>query len=64
MKTHHVSRRTLLKAGTAAVALSGAPALVRAQTSTLKITTWGGKWGEIMKGEVLPAFEKCTDGKI
>jgi putative spermidine/putrescine transport system substrate-binding protein len=63
MKTHHVSRRTLLKAGTAAVTLSGAPAIVRAQTSTLKITTWGGKWGEIMKGEVLPAFEKefkCT----
>jgi putative spermidine/putrescine transport system substrate-binding protein len=63
MKTHDLSRRTLLKAGTVAVALSGAPAIVRAQTSTLKITTWGGKWGEIMKGEVLPAFEKefkCT----
>src|SRR6185437_11113493 len=34
-----------------------------AQTRTLKITTWGGKWGDIMKATVLPAFEKefkCT----
>jgi putative spermidine/putrescine transport system substrate-binding protein len=58
------SRRRFLAttAATGAVAAIGAPAIVGAQTPTLKITTWGGKWGEIMKGEVLPAFEaehKC-----
>src|SRR6266851_6172556 len=59
--THHkVSRRTMVKAaaGIAAAAAFGAPAILHAQTRTLKITTWGGKWGEIMKGELLPAFEK------
>ena len=53
-----VSRRTLLQSGGAALALSAiaAPRIARAETATLKITTWGGKWGEVMKGEVLPAF--------
>lgn len=63
MTQFNANRRDLIKATTAAAALSGAPTILRAQTSTLKITTWGGKWGEIMKGEVLPAFEKefkCT----
>src|SRR5215470_6628206 len=55
-----LTRRTLLKAslGAAAAGALGAPAILHAQTATLKITTWGGKWGEIMKGKVLPAFEK------
>jgi putative spermidine/putrescine transport system substrate-binding protein len=60
-----VSRRVVLRAGAglAAVASLGAPAIARADTKTLKITTWGGKWGDIMKEMVLPAFEKehgCT----
>jgi putative spermidine/putrescine transport system substrate-binding protein len=60
-----ISRRTTLKAGAglAAAATLGAPAVLHAQTRVLKITTWGGKWGEVMKGTVLPAFEKefkCT----
>jgi putative spermidine/putrescine transport system substrate-binding protein len=60
-----ISRRQALKtgAGIAAAATLGAPAILHAQTKTLKITTWGGKWGEIMKSTVLPAFEKefkCT----
>jgi putative spermidine/putrescine transport system substrate-binding protein len=64
-QTHRISRRGVIGtgAGAAAFAALGAPAILRAQTATLKITTWGGKWGEIMKGEVLPAFEKefkCT----
>jgi len=59
------SRRSFLKvgAGVAAATAIGAPAILHAQTATLKITTWGGKWGDVMKGEVLPAFEKefkCT----
>jgi putative spermidine/putrescine transport system substrate-binding protein len=60
-----ISRRKALRtgAGLAAMATLGAPAILHAQTSTLKITTWGGKWGELMKGTALPAFEKefkCT----
>jgi putative spermidine/putrescine transport system substrate-binding protein len=59
-----LSRRTALKvAAASAVASLAAPAILHAQVKTLKITTWGGKWGEIMKASVLPAFEKefkCT----
>ena len=59
------SRRTVLRSGAsvAAVAALGSPAILHAQTSTLKITTWGGKWGDTMKADVLPAFQKefkCT----
>lgn len=56
-----LTRRTLL--GTAA-ALVAAPHVANAQAATLKITTWGGKWGEVMKGEVLPAFEKEAKCKV
>ncbi len=60
-----ITRRKTLRtaAGIAALSTVGAPAILHAQTRTLKITTWGGKWGDIMKGTVLPAFEKefkCT----
>src|SRR5712671_5493133 len=55
----HLSRRTFLKgAGGAAVVTIGAPAILHAQTATLKTTAWGGKWGEVMKGQIIPAFEK------
>jgi len=60
-----ISRRKALRAGAglAAIGALGAPAIAHAETKTLKITTWGGKWGDIMKATVLPAFEKefkCT----
>src|SRR5215475_4267986 len=59
-----ISRRSVLRTGAlAAAATVAAPAILHAQVKTLKITTWGGKWGDIMKGTVLPAFEKefkCT----
>ena len=60
-----ISRRKALRtaAGLAAFSTVGAPAILHAETKTLKITTWGGKWGDIMKAAVLPAFEKefgCT----
>jgi putative spermidine/putrescine transport system substrate-binding protein len=60
-----ISRRQALRtgAGLAAAATLGTPAILHAQTKTLKITTWGGKWGDVMKSTVLPAFEKefkCT----
>jgi putative spermidine/putrescine transport system substrate-binding protein len=65
MITIKPDRRSILKAGAAGAALAalGAPHVANAQAPTLKITTWGGKWGEIMKGDLLPAFErefKCT----
>src|SRR5207237_9929058 len=56
-----LTRRTLL--GSAA-ALVAAPHVAKAQVPTLKITTWGGKWGDVMKGEVLPAFEKELKCKV
>jgi putative spermidine/putrescine transport system substrate-binding protein len=43
--------------GAAAAATIGTPA-VHAQTPVLKTTAWGGKWGEVLKGQVIPAFEK------
>ena len=58
-----IGRRRFLAATTAAAGALAFPAVLRAQTATLRITTWGGKWGEVMKGEMLPAFEKehkCT----
>src|SRR5436190_24141573 len=57
-----ITRRSALGAGLAVAAI-GAPSILHAQTKTLKITTWGGKWGDIMKATALPAFEKefkCT----
>src|SRR5262252_5698785 len=58
-----ISRRTILGGSALAAATLAAPSILHAQTKTLKITTWGGKWGDIMKATVLPAFEKefkCT----
>ncbi len=59
-----LSRRAALKTVAAsAIASLAAPAILHAQVKTVKITTWGGKWGDIMKASVLPAFEKefkCT----
>jgi putative spermidine/putrescine transport system substrate-binding protein len=60
-----ISRRQTLKAGAglAAAATIGAPSILHAQTATLKITGWGGTWGDLFKAKVQPAFEKefkCT----
>lgn len=52
------TRRGFIAGSAAGAAVLSAPAILRAQDKTLKITTWGGKWGEIMKGQLLPAFEK------
>lgn len=61
-----ISRRRFL-ATTAAAGTFGSwgfPAVLRAQTATLHITTWGGKWGEVQKNENLPAFEKEFKCKV
>jgi putative spermidine/putrescine transport system substrate-binding protein len=63
MRKSQTTRRQVLLAAAVTGAAVAVPAVLRAQSSVLKITTWGGKWGEIMKSKVLPAFEqefKCT----
>src|SRR5262245_53404089 len=59
-----ISRRTILKSAGAVAATISAPAIRHAQTATLKTTAWGGKWGEVMKGQVIPAFEKEFKCKV
>ena len=55
----HLNRRRFLAAGaTLGVGAIAAPYVASAQETTLRITGWGGKWGEIMSAEVGPAFEK------
>jgi putative spermidine/putrescine transport system substrate-binding protein len=62
--TKPITRRDFVAAASVAGALLGAPAIVPAQETVLRITSWGGKWGEIMKGEVIPAFEKEMKCKV
>jgi len=51
-----LTRRTLLAASAGTIA---APAIVGAQAAnTLRITGWGGRWGEIMRDDIIPAFER------
>jgi spermidine/putrescine-binding protein len=38
----HITRRRLLLAASATAAAVAAPAVLRAQTATLKTTAWGG----------------------
>src|ERR1043165_8693651 len=64
MSTHITRRRFLASARAGAGAAIAAPAILRAQGATLKTTAWGGKWGEVMKGEVIPAFEKEFKCKV
>ena len=59
-----ISRRAALVGAGAGLAMVAAPHVARAQAATLRITTWGGKWGDVMKGEVLPAFEREFKCKV
>lgn len=57
------NRRQILVAGAAVAAGSlAAPYVARAEATELRITGWGGKWGQIMSSDIGPAFEaqfKC-----
>jgi putative spermidine/putrescine transport system substrate-binding protein len=55
-----LSRRSFVKrtVGVSAAAALGAPGSLRAQTAVLKTTAWGGKWGEVLKAQVIPVFER------
>src|SRR2546421_12698710 len=46
------------------MAALGAPSILRAETGILKTTAWGGKWGEVMKAQVIPAFEREMKCKV
>jgi putative spermidine/putrescine transport system substrate-binding protein len=59
-----ISRRNFLGGSALATASLAAPGIVRAQDQVLRITSWGGKWGDVMKGEVIPAFERETKCKV
>ena len=64
MSKKHITRRRFMVTVSTAAAAVAAPAVLRAQTATLKTTAWGGKWGEVMKAEVIPAFEKEFKCKV
>ncbi|NPU65621.1 extracellular solute-binding protein [Bradyrhizobium sp. 83012] len=63
--SHHfpLSRRRLLTgAASLGAGILAAPYVARADEPVLNITGWGGKWGDVMKAEIGPAFEsefKC-----
>ena len=55
-------RRLLTAAASLGAGVIAAPYVARADEAVLNVTGWGGKWGEVMKAEIGPAFEtefKC-----
>jgi len=58
-RSSRLSRRRFLTASASlgAGALA-APYVARAEDAVLRVTGWGGKWGDIMSSEVGPAFAK------
>jgi putative spermidine/putrescine transport system substrate-binding protein len=54
-----LSRRRFLAAGASfGLGALAAPSIARAEDPVLNVTGWGGKWGDIMRSDVGPAFEK------
>ena len=64
MSKKHITRRSFMASAGAVAAAVATPAVLRAETATLKTTAWGGKWGEVIKAEVIPAFEKEFKCKV
>src|ERR1700757_1236088 len=64
MSKKNMTRRRFMATVGAAVAAVAAPTVLRAESATLKTTAWGGKWGEVMKAEIIPAFEKEFKCKV
>jgi putative spermidine/putrescine transport system substrate-binding protein len=60
-----LNRRQFLATGAAAgIGVIAAPHIARADAATLRITGWGGKWGQTMSNELVPAFEKEFKCKV
>lgn len=57
-------RRFLQTAGVAAAATLAAPALLRAQTKTLAINSWGGPWLDAAKANLFDPFTAATGVKV
>ena len=56
-----LTRRTLL----AAAGTLAAPAIVGAQeANTLRITGWGGAWGNMMRDKYIPVFERANNCRV
>lgn len=57
-----LTRRTLLAATAGTFA---APAIVGAQAAnTLRITGWGGRWGELSRQQLIPEFERRFNCRV
>ena len=56
-----ITRRIVL----AAAGTLAAPGIVGAQgANTLRITGWGGRWGEIMRQDIIPTFERAHSCRV
>lgn len=65
MSMTHLGRRQFLGTAAAAAAVTlGTPLVAKADTATLNITGWGGKWGEIFDTQITPMFEQEFKAKI
>ena len=54
-----LNRRRFLAAGASlGLGALAAPSIARAEDPVLNVTGWGGKWGDIMRSDVGPTFEK------
>jgi len=57
-------RQFLATTAAAGIGVIAAPHIARADAATLRITGWGGKWGQTMSSELIPAFEKEFKCKV
>ena len=57
-------RQFLTTAAAIGTGMIAAPHIARADAATLRITGWGGKWGQTMSTELIPAFEKEFKCKV
>lgn len=57
-------RQFLATSAAAGIGVIAAPHIARADAATLRITGWGGKWGQTMSNELIPAFEKEFKCKV
>jgi putative spermidine/putrescine transport system substrate-binding protein len=65
MTRQPLNRRQFLATSAAAgIGVIAAPHIARADAATLRVTGWGGKWGQTMSNEVIPAFEKEFKCKV
>src|SRR5260370_32305808 len=57
-------RQFLATGAAAGIGVIADPHIARGDTATLRISGWGGKWGQTMSSELIPAFEKEFKCKV